>query len=151
MNVYQKTEKGLNEIATRAHRLPPRLRQALILVDGRRDDVALSSLIPGAAAEVLDSLLSEGFIAVSQEVRAVAERPTAVSPTPKAHSFETLRRDAVRALNDMLGPMAETACMRIEKAKSMADLGPAIGQAVQFVRMARGDAAADDFASRFVA
>ena len=36
--VYRKTDKGRNEIETRANRLLPRLRSALIVVDGQRND-----------------------------------------------------------------------------------------------------------------
>lgn len=151
MQVYCKTDKGLSEIQTRAYRLTPRLRQALILVDGKRDSETLSSLIPGEAEVILDSLLSEGFIEVANEVAMVASRPTEVSQSPRAPSFEALRRDVVRSLNDALGPAAESMALRIEKTKSMADLGPAIGQAVHLMRSIRGEEAANAFASRFVA
>jgi hypothetical protein len=64
MRVFSKTEKGQAEIQTRVHRLPPRLRQALILVDGKRDEDELGLLIAAEASSMLDSLLSEGFIEV---------------------------------------------------------------------------------------
>jgi hypothetical protein len=151
MTVYCKTEKGQSEIQTRAFRLPPRLRQALILVDGKRDGDTLSSMIPGEARQILDSLLSEGFIAVTEAVAPVASRPTTVSHMPKQPSLESLRRDVVRALTDTVGPAGEGMAIRIEKSKSMAELGPAIGQAVQLVRACRGEEAANAFAARFVA
>jgi hypothetical protein len=151
VKVYCKTDKGQSEIQTRAHRLAPRARQALILVDGKRDEDMLSSLIPGEAVHILGDLLSEGFIEVTHELPMVASRPSAVSQTPRAPSFDAMRRDIVRALTDSLGPAAEPTAIRIEKTKSMADLGPAIGQAVQLVRAIRGDSAANAFASRFVA
>jgi WD40 repeat protein len=34
--IYRKTAKGQSEIETRVHRLAPRFRSLLILVDGRR-------------------------------------------------------------------------------------------------------------------
>ena len=43
--VYRKTAKGMAEIETRVHRLAPRLRGALILVDGRKTDDELATLI----------------------------------------------------------------------------------------------------------
>ncbi len=36
--VYRMTAKGVAEIETQAHRLLPRLRSALILVDGKKSD-----------------------------------------------------------------------------------------------------------------
>ncbi len=43
--IYRKTAKGHSEIETRAHRLAPRLRSALIMVDGRRSDDEVRKLI----------------------------------------------------------------------------------------------------------
>ena len=42
--IFRKTAKGISEIETREHRLTPRVRNALILVDGRRDLAALKML-----------------------------------------------------------------------------------------------------------
>jgi hypothetical protein len=151
VRVFSKTEKGQSEIQTRAHRLAPRLRQALILVDGKRDEDGLSSLIPGEAFSLLDSLLSEGFISVVEHTT-IEPRPVFdVAFETRAPDIAALRRDLVRALNDALGPAAEGICMRVEKSKSMVDLGPTIGQAVQMVRTFRGEEAANAFAARFVA
>ena len=44
-----KTEAGVEEIATRARRLPPRLRTLLILVDGRRGGRELAGLVEDIA------------------------------------------------------------------------------------------------------
>jgi hypothetical protein len=63
-HVYDKTEKGREEIATRKEHLPPRLRTLLLLVDGKRSRQQLfedfSSL--GAGEAVFTLLLDEGFI-----------------------------------------------------------------------------------------
>lgn len=64
--LYRKTEKGLTEVATRANRLPPRLRAALILVDGKRTDDELSSIIPAEPEEALRWLSESGFIEVAK-------------------------------------------------------------------------------------
>ena len=55
--IYRKTPKGQAEVETRADRLPPRLRGALILVDGRRSEDDLTKLVPNDAAQVLRSPL----------------------------------------------------------------------------------------------
>jgi hypothetical protein len=59
--IYRKTSKGHAEIETRVHRLPPRLRGALIVVDGRRADDELRRLVP-QADETLQLLAEQGFI-----------------------------------------------------------------------------------------
>lgn len=160
--VYRKTEKGVNEIATRALRLGPRLRSALIVVDGRKTDVELAQLIQPDPAATLTSLLADGFIEV---LTTLADRPTdrpaerratapaAATTRPVASdeaAFETLQRDAVRALNDQLGPAAEIVAIKIERAKSMPEMQPMLVQAAKLLRNMRGSAAAEAFAARFI-
>lgn len=96
--LYRKTAKGVAEIATREHRLTPRVRQALILVDGQRGDDELRRMIPEHADETLHVLASGGFIelvgvtGVETPVRSEAPRapaaPTA-STSPSASSATT--------------------------------------------------------------
>ena len=66
--VYRKTAKGQAEIDTRAHRLLPRLRQALILVDGRKPDTELEKLILADPKATLESLERDGFIEIDPVV-----------------------------------------------------------------------------------
>jgi hypothetical protein len=63
-NIYRKTAKGHSEIDTRALRLPPRLRSALILIDGRRSDDELRKLILQQPDESLHALREHGLIEV---------------------------------------------------------------------------------------
>ena len=65
--IYRKTAKGLTEIETRAHRLPPRLRSALIVVDGKRDVAELRPMILAQPEETLQALAEQGFIEVVGE------------------------------------------------------------------------------------
>lgn len=168
--LYRKTEKGRAEIETRAHRLPPRLRQALIVVDGNRRDDDLARLIPGEPAEVLANLLDGGFIEIVRSegsrsaasasgVPTAAARPAAApasgaaapaaSPSPASVPFPVRRREVVRALMDAVGPFGEPVAMRIEKAADEAALRPLIAMARQSILANRGAAAADAFARRF--
>ena len=62
ITVYRKSAKGQREIETRADRLAPRLRTALILVDGRRSDADLRALIQPDADAALATLLDGGYI-----------------------------------------------------------------------------------------
>ena len=77
--VYRKTEKGQAEVRTRRNQLAMKLRSVLIMVDGKRSDDELAGMIPGEARELLEVLLSEGYIEV---IGLTAARP--------AHAF-TLR------------------------------------------------------------
>lgn len=173
--LFRKTAKGQTEIETRAHRLAPRLRALLILVNGKRDAAALGTLVP-QADDLLSELLAQGFVETAAEAGAeAAPRPAprpapppaaaparppaaapAPAPAPKAAAsvsgdFDTLRRNAVRALNDELGPAAETLAIRIERARSMAELRPLLVQAAQAVANMRGRGAAEAYAAKFLA
>lgn len=164
--IYRKSSKGLSEIETRAHRLPPRLRSALILVDGKRSDADLNSMVM-QPVETLATLLEQGFIEVAGTTAArEAPRPAAPAGTPAAPGaaarpagapaaaaagaeFQELRRAAVRALNDLLGPAAEALAMRIEKAKSPDELRPLLVNGAQVIANMRGRSAAEAFTARF--
>ena len=154
--IFRKTAKGISEIETRANRLPPRMRSTLILVDGKRDSDDMKSLISQQAEESLQALLDQGFIeSVGETVRAAAPAPApAAAAAPAAPrvatpDFTVLRGSAVRALNDALGPAAESLAIRMERTRGLEELQPLLAQAVKLVANARGPAAAEAFAARF--
>lgn len=67
-SVFAKTAKGREEIADRRHKLSPRQRRVLILVDGSKDLDALTTMCTAVIQsdeleEVLSVLLQQGFIA----------------------------------------------------------------------------------------
>jgi hypothetical protein len=156
--IYRKTAKGQAEIETRAHRLPPRLRGALIMVDGQRSVEDLAKLIPGDAAASLEQLLADGFIDI---FAVLADKPAAAAPVaappapprkpaPSTGSLDGLKREAVRYLNDRLGPAAESISMKIERTSSMAELQPLLAQAAQLLRNFGGSSASEPFVAKFI-
>lgn len=145
-SIFRKSAKGVAEIDTRAHRLVPRLRGMLILVDGKRSDEELARLMPQHAAETLAALLADGFVEIdTTSPPALAPKPT-VAPAP---NVEAVRRSMVRALNDAIGPAAETMALRMERAKTIEDLRLLLPLAVQTITQIRGRPAAEAFAARF--
>jgi hypothetical protein len=169
--IFRKTAKGVAEIETRAHRLPPRMRSMLILVDGKRDDGDLRQLITQQADETLQALAGQGFIEavgetvdvdVAQPVSAPAGAPAAATPiaapvapaaAPAApvQDVNVVRKAAIRMLNEMLGPSADVLAVRMEKVRSMDELRPLLGQAAKLILAARGRAPAEAFAAMFPA
>jgi hypothetical protein len=172
--IYRKTAKGVAEIETRAHRLPPRMRSALIFVDGKRSDTELASMIQQQATETLHALAGQGFIEVLTvaagpvapgSVAAAALRPSAPNapnapnaPAPlpaaapvasPAPDLQARRREAVRAVNDLLGPAGESAALRLERARNLDELRLALSAALQTIGAARGRQVAEGFAARF--
>ena len=160
--LYRKTSKGQSEIETRAHRLPPRVRSMLILVDGRRDSDALALLVGPQAAESLAALATEGFIerlgdapAAPASALAPAPPPTVVpvpapaaTTAPVAIAFEPLRRNAVRALTELIGPMAEPLAIRMERTRTLVELQPLLALAQEMIANTRGRQAAADYRAR---
>jgi hypothetical protein len=158
--IYRKTAKGQAEIETRGHRLPPRLRGALILVDGHRTEADLAKLIPVEPATSLSTLLAEGFIDVFAVLADRPALPTVDVPLPDsglvplspaaAPPIELIKRDTVRFLNDKLGPTAESLAVRIERSKTMTELMPLLAQATQTLRSFGGAAVSEEFVARFM-
>lgn len=150
--IYRKTDLGQAEIATRALKLPPRLRQALILVDGKRDSDELRKLIPPPADEVLQSLLDQGCIEAVGGAPAAATAAAAapVAPPPPVVTAVVLtvpetRQRAVRWLSNALGPYADPLNLRIEKVKTPEDMRTALVLAATFVRQQLGAARTAEF------
>lgn len=169
VTVFRKTDKGQAEIETRAFRLPPRLRTALIVVDGRKTDAELAKLIPGEPHSTLSALLADGFIEVASVQEPRIERPPECRPEPAAAAagapagtaatvaaprkpvpIDVVRREAVRFLNDKMGPAAEGIAIKLERAKTMPELRPLLVSAAQLLSSFHGADAASAFAQRFL-
>ena len=158
--IFRKTAKGIAEIETRAHRLTPRLRGALILVDGKRHADELRGLLLQQADETLSALLEQGFIEASgesapprppREAAAPPPPPPKPAPAPPADGFVALRREAVRNLIDLVGPMGEALALRMERSTSADELRPMIELAAQTIANTRGRAKATEYTERFSA
>lgn len=147
--IYRKSALGATEIETRAHKLPPRLRSLLIMVDGKRDAAALGSMAQ-QAEQALAQLQEQGFIeTVGESLPAPAPAAAAPPPPKPAADFETRRRNIVRALHDALGPDAETMAIKLERARKPEELQTLLQQALHIVGAMRGRAAGEAFAARF--
>lgn len=109
--VYSKTEQGQQEVATRAHHLPSRVRAMLIMIDGKRsvEQLLTGHPAPDDALEQLRQLAEGGFIEA-----ALAPAPVAAP----AVDIAEVRRLMVRMLIDYLGPEAEMIAMRLEEVTS---------------------------------
>jgi hypothetical protein len=151
-SVYKKTAKGQTEIETRVNRLVPRLRTSLILVDGKRTDDELRTMIAADADQVLATLLADGYIEVISTTPPPRSASAAPAPSdgPSPRKIEETRRAAVRFLNDHLGPSAESLALKIERAQSWGELKPHLEMAEHFLRAGRGPAVGQEFADKFL-
>lgn len=89
--VYDKTDKGREEIATRKYQVPARMRTLLVLVDGRRPLEWLLSNVAGLGLtqQSIDDLLAQDFI------RLVAAAAPVAEPEPAAPNGASARARAV--------------------------------------------------------
>jgi len=157
--IYRKTALGQAEIETRSRRITPRERSALILVDGKRSDEELHKLVL-QPEETLQALMDGGLIEAvattpsAKEARAESGAATREkAPEPAADltaDLAALRRDAVRAVNDLLGPGGEALAIKLERAPDAEQLRQALERAVAYISNARGGGAAAQFANRFL-
>lgn len=78
---FAKTDKGQEEIRTRAYRLNPKLRSLLVMVDGIKSvgELLKAATALGGGREALDALIQDGFIAAAPAGAPVAPEPAAVA------------------------------------------------------------------------
>jgi hypothetical protein len=167
--IYRKTAKGQAEIETRALRLPPRLRSALILVVGKRSDEELHKLILQEPAQTLrwlsEQALIEAIGVAPPAARPAQGAPQSAAPAPgtplsaparepapalRAEEFKAWRADMVRSFTDAVGPMSEALALKMERARDEAELRPLAQMAQRIIANARGAQAAGEFSQRFL-
>jgi hypothetical protein len=109
--VLQKTEKGVEEIATRKNKLEQKLRTILIVVNGKATAAELIEKFAqiGDVTPMVEQLLAGGYI---QEVAgATAARAAAAGPSAE---FKEVRIQLSQLLTDALGPPGDAIVMQFE-------------------------------------
>lgn len=160
--IYQKTEKGREEIATRAYRLKARERSLLFFVDGVSSGAVLMGKATqmGASLELFEHLLSEGFIEVigatptstsvpNQSAPAATASPATTSPAALADiapsQLKEIATVASHFLIDALGPDADNLAMRLEACRSLGELLPQLEKTREVLQSVRGRRKAEEF------
>jgi hypothetical protein len=82
--VFDKTDKGREEIATRRYQLAARLRSILLMVDGKQSGEALLQKYAGigVSAQVLQDLIDQGYISARAESPSAAAAPVETAAPP---------------------------------------------------------------------
>lgn len=102
MTIFDKTERGRTEIATRGQTVAPRLRTLLLLVDGKtgKDELLRKVAGLGLGQEHLDELLQAGLIQASSDGGIVnTTAAAAAAPAPAAPSVPSAQAAAAPAKN----------------------------------------------------
>lgn len=153
VTLYRKTAAGTAEIQARAHRLTPRLRGALILVDGRRSEEELLRMIALDGAATLGGLASMGLIEAFDGPAPALAPAHAPAPPPARRlvPYEDLRREAVRSLHDCIGPGAGSLAERMAQAPDLDTLRPLLVLARRLITELRGPRAGEDYIEKLSA
>jgi hypothetical protein len=109
--IYDKTDKGREEIATRKYQVPPKLRTLLVMIDGRHslESLLKNFAVLGLSKDNVDELERQGFIALvsggpeSDETDAEAMR----APRPPASRARAAARQEQLAQAEPEAPPPE--------------------------------------------
>jgi hypothetical protein len=153
--ILHKTDKAFQELRQRTYGLNPRVRQILILIDGRRSCRELARMMPDhELAQCVRMLQEQGF--VRQMPAAGASAPSGAGPTaPPAASdshppqdIRAVQRRVVRLLLDSIGPHGDELAIRIERSRSLDELRALLPAAASVVEAVAGRTASLRFLER---
>ncbi|HYD80135.1 MAG TPA: hypothetical protein VEC06_10035 [Paucimonas sp.] len=134
--ILDKTDKGREEIATRKHGLPSRLRTLLVLIDGKhtQDELLRQVAGLGLTAQSVDELLAQGLIRF-QEVAAPSSRASAPAEpeaataqaeqsnilAPGENQFHALYNFYTSTIKSAIGLRGYALQLKVERAASVDD------------------------------
>lgn len=138
--IFDKTDKGREEISTRKYQLAPRLRTLLVLVDGKqtKDELLKKVTGLGLTAESIDELINNGFIQVIASSAPAVAAPTdpvpakAAEPQPEAaissqvlpegqNQFQAIYQFYTETIKSTIGLRGYPLQLKVEKASSIED------------------------------
>jgi hypothetical protein len=163
MIIFDKTERGRTEIATRGQSVAPRLRTLLLLVDGKTSSDELLRKVAGLGLgqEHLDELLQAGLIQASADsgntgnpgnsAAAVEAPPVKNVPPPAAPlsaeqvlppgqtQFEAIYHFYNDTIKSMIGLRGYGLQLKVERASSIQDFRELRQQYLEAVLKAKGE------------
>lgn len=167
--IYDKTDKGRTEIATRSQHLAPRLRTLLLLIDGRRSEQELLANVAGLGLTeaALAELLAQEYIVLSRSYAALPAivddiMPPATAPAvidsaagtvqaappvvsmDAAQRYQSVYNFYTKTIKSTIGLRGFTLQMKVEKAGTIGDLRELRQPYLDAVLKAKGDAVADE-------
>ena len=119
-DIFIKSAKGEQEIATRVNKLPIKHRSVLIMIDGMSSEQSLLAKISGMfdGKTIVSDLETHGFIE-----RKAGPKPALQSLEAKGPALNTgAKQYMIDYMYQVLGPEADTFVGRIEKCKTNSDL-----------------------------
>ncbi len=165
--VYSKTPQGIAEISLRSAQLPMTARRVLIMIDGKRTVDDLSILAKRGEIESAIASLESGGLIQRMSYHGSIDVPTIYGrdnegglttafsgPSTRAGlderdpnpiTLDEVKRRAVRALHDRLGPEGDPLAIRIEGCRTVEEFRNCVREAERTISIALGPAAAQDY------
>lgn len=152
--IFEKTPKGRDELATRAHGLLPGQRNLLILADGHRPvrELLKAGTDPQRCLQALRGLIDEGYLARS--AGGTAGQSPSPTPGPTTSAAATASAASPHALlialvEEQFGAQAPRLVQKIEQHPDTSEGRAAAVQAcVKFIRLFIDEKQATAFAQR---
>lgn len=131
-DIFIRSAKGEQEIATRVNKLPIKHRSVLIMIDGTTSEQILLAKISGMfdGKIIVSDLETHGFIE-----RKAGPKPALQAAEVKAQPLNTnAKQYMIDYMYKVLGPEADTFVGRIEKCKTNSDLAGLIDSCRDTIR-----------------
>jgi hypothetical protein len=158
--IYDKADKGREEIATRKYQLAPRLRSLLVMIDGKQSEAELLKKVLGLGLneQSLIDLLEQEFIvmsssgmpapalaalpasAIANPSLAAGSAPTmpVTSPAETAARFQALYNFYNETIKSTLGLRGFALQMKVERAGNLQDFNDLRNVYIEAVLKAKG-------------
>lgn len=162
--VFDKTEKGRAEIATRNYHLAPRLRTLLVLVDGKQSKEDLLKKVNGIGLgeESIEELVKGGFIEIMSAAATLAAEPAPTAVPEKAaapsspetilpegeNQFQAIYHFYTETIKSTIGLRGYGLQLKVEKAASIDDFRALRQPYLEAVLKAKGNEMARSLRSR---
>lgn len=164
-SVFDKTEKGREEIATRKHHLAPRLRTLLVLVDGKQSKEELLKKVAGIGLgeEGIEELMNNGFIEIPAASQSAAmteaalqpEKPPVAASAPAdailpegENQFQAIYHFYTETIKSTIGLRGYGLQLKVEKAATVDDFRALRQPYLEAVLKAKGNEMARSLRSR---
>lgn len=131
-SVFDKTDKGREEISTRKYQLAPRMRTLLVLVDGKqpKDELLKKVTGIGLSEESIDELVNGGFIqeiassapVVAPPAQELAKTETGSVLLEGQNQYQSIYQFYTETIKSTIGLRGYALQLKVEKASSIEEL-----------------------------
>jgi len=162
-SIFDKTDKGREEIATRKHHLQSRLRTLLVLIDGKQTTADLLSKVAGLGltADSITELVENGFIQAAAAAEPVVSAPKTASPAlempqqstdailPEGENqFQAIYHFYTETIKSTIGLRGYALQLKVEKASSVEEFRELRQPYLEAVLKAKGNEIARSLRNR---